>query len=68
MSSTRTVVAPISSPPKPVVHAPDDEVLDWDVFIEKTPARPGGVIDAEIQFTGRGRPIPVDQPGGETSP
>ncbi len=62
MSSTKRAVAPISSPPKPVVQTTDDEVLDWDVFIEKTPTRPGGLIDAEVQFTGRGRPTVIDQP------
>ena len=62
MSSTSTPVAPISSPPTPVVHSTDDEVLDWDVFVEKTPTRPGGLIDADVQFTGRGRPTVIDQP------
>ncbi len=38
------------------------ELLDWDFFIETTPMRPSGVVEADVEFVGRGRPIPLDDP------
>lgn len=38
------------------------EVLDWDFCIESPPARPSGIVEADAEFVGRGRPIPLDDP------
>ena len=44
---------------------PDDEtpeILDWDFCIEIKPQRPTGTVEADAEFVGRGRPIPLDDP------
>ena len=38
------------------------ELLDWDFCIETAPARRSGVVEADVEFVGRGRPIPLDDP------
>lgn len=38
------------------------ELLDWDFCIETPPTRPSGVVEADVEFVGRGRPIPLDDP------
>ena len=38
------------------------ELLDWDFCIESPPARPSGIVEADVEFLGRGRPIPLDDP------
>lgn len=38
------------------------ELLDWDFCIETLPKRPSGVVEADVEFVGRGRPIPLDDP------
>lgn len=38
------------------------ELLDWDFCIETAPPRPSGTVEADAEFVGRGRPIPLDDP------
>ena len=38
------------------------ELLDWDFCIESPPTRPTGIVEADVEFLGRGRPIPLDDP------
>ena len=38
------------------------ELLDWDFCIESPPSRPTGIVEADVEFLGRGRPIPLDDP------
>ena len=38
------------------------EILDWDFCIEIKPQRPTGTVEADAEFVGRGRPIPLDDP------
>ncbi len=38
------------------------ELLDWDFCIESPPTRPSGIVEADVEFLGRGRPIPLDNP------
>ncbi len=38
------------------------ELLDWDFCIETPPMRPSGDVEADVEFLGRGRPIPLDDP------
>ena len=38
------------------------EILDWDFCIEIKPQRPSGTVEADAEFVGRGRPIPLDDP------
>ena len=43
---------------------PDEspEILDWDFSIEIKPDRPSGTVEADAEFIGRGRPIPLNDP------
>ncbi len=43
---------------------PDEspEILDWDFSIEIKPERPSGTVEADAEFIGRGRPIPLNDP------
>lgn len=38
------------------------ELLDWDFCIENPPTRRSGVVEADVEFVGRGRPMPLDDP------
>ena len=38
------------------------EILDWDFCIEIKPQRPSGTVEADAEFVGRGRPIPLHDP------
>jgi hypothetical protein len=38
------------------------DLLDWDFCIERPTTRPSGVVEADVEFIGRGRPIPLDDP------
>ena len=38
------------------------EILDWDFCIEIKPRRHSGTVNADAEFVGRGRPIPLDDP------
>ena len=55
---------PQTKPHKSVTEIDSDvpELLDWDFCIEKPPTRPSGVVEADVEFVGRGRPIPLDDP------
>ena len=60
---------PIPNAPKttPNIGANDldnevSELLDWDFCIDTAPMRPSGVVEADVEFVGRGRPIPLDDP------
>ena len=55
---------PQTKPNKSVTEIDSDvpELLDWDFCIEKPPTRPSGVVEADVEFVGRGRPIPLDDP------
>ena len=55
---------PQTNPSKDVTSIDSDvpEVLDWDFCIETPPKRPSGIVEADVEFVGRGRPIPLDDP------
>ena len=42
-----------------------DDTLDWDVWIEAPPPRPTGTILVKLEFAGRGKPAPVEDPWAE---
>jgi hypothetical protein len=39
-----------------------DEMLDWDASIEKAPTRPSGTLIVTLEYAGRGKPTPVEDP------
>ena len=58
-----------STEKSPMSHGADSkpndetpEILDWDFCIEIKPQRPSGTVEADAEFVGRGRPIPLDDP------
>jgi hypothetical protein len=40
----------------------DEELLDWDVWVEPPPARRLGTVAAKFEYVGRAKPRPVDEP------
>ena len=40
----------------------EDDILNWDVAIVTPPPRPSGTIRVKLKYTGRSKPIPVDDP------
>lgn len=40
----------------------DPEVLDWDAGIETPPPRPMGTVLVKLEFQGRDKPVPVENP------
>jgi hypothetical protein len=39
-----------------------DELLDWDAAIEVAPTRPSGTLTVTLQYAGRGKPTPIEDP------
>ena len=39
-----------------------EQVLDWDFAIEAEPKRPKGTITVTLQFAGRDKPLPEEDP------
>jgi hypothetical protein len=44
------------------VSADSEDVLDWDVWLEAPPPRPGGTLSVRLEFAGREKLAPVDDP------
>jgi hypothetical protein len=44
---------------------PDGDHLNWDVCIERPPARPGGALTVQLRYEGRSKPLPVPDPSEE---
>jgi hypothetical protein len=40
----------------------DEDLLDWDVWVEPPPARRLGTVTAKFEYIGRAKPRPVDEP------
>lgn len=59
------IVTPPSRGPSPALVEP--EVLDWDAYLEHPPPRPHGVIQVQLVYGGRSRPIPVPGPARWTA-
>ena len=55
---------PDGQAPQPV-RSGENENLDWDAWIETSPARAKGTIQVQVVFVGRSRPIPVADPSAE---
>ena len=45
--------------------AGSEERLDWDVALVTPPARPHGTIRVTLEYKGRSKPIPTDDPWAE---
>jgi hypothetical protein len=39
-----------------------DDRLDWDAHIPTAPRRRSGLIEVQLDYRGRGRPAPIDNP------
>lgn len=46
----------------PVINEEDEDILDWDAYIEAPPPRRSGTIKVKLIYIGRGKPIPVEDP------
>ena len=40
----------------------EDQVLNWDFTIEPEPSRPERTIQVTLQFVGRDKPLPEENP------
>lgn len=41
---------------------PQDDLLNWDAWIEVAPKRPSRKLRVHIRNIGRGRPMPIEDP------
>lgn len=46
----------------PVINEEDEDILDWDAYIEAPPPRRSGTIKVRFKYIGRSKPIPIDDP------
>ena len=46
----------------PVINEEDEDILDWDAYIEAPPPRRSGTIKVKLIYIGRGKPIPGPGP------
>jgi len=44
---------------------PEEDVLDWDFYLENPPLKPTATIELEFEYGGRSQPIPVTDPWDE---
>lgn len=42
-----------------------EDVLDWDFYLENPPLKPAATIELEFEYGGRSKPIPVTDPWDE---
>lgn len=43
----------------------EEDVLDWDFYLENPPLKPVATIELEFEYRGRSKPIPVTDPWDE---
>ncbi len=43
----------------------EEDVLDWDFYLENPPLKPAATIELEFEYRGRSQPIPVTDPWDE---
>ncbi|MEG4442703.1 hypothetical protein QUB47_28040 [Microcoleus sp. AT9_B5] len=43
----------------------EEDVLDWDFYLENPPLKPAATIELEFEYGGRSQPIPVTDPWNE---
>jgi hypothetical protein len=43
----------------------EEDVLDWDFYLENPPLKPATTIELEFEYRGRSQPIPVTDPWDE---
>lgn len=43
----------------------EEDILNWDVAMVTPPPRPSGTIRVKLKYTGRSKPIPVEDPWAE---
>jgi hypothetical protein len=43
-------------------HLHEEDLLDWDAVIHTNPARPAGNLRVRLEYVGRSKPLPVDDP------
>ncbi|MEG4204056.1 hypothetical protein QUA20_09020 [Microcoleus sp. Pol7_A1] len=43
----------------------EEDVLDWDFYLENPPLKPAATIEFEFEYRGRSQPIPVTDPWDE---
>lgn len=43
----------------------EEDVLDWDFYLENPPLKPAATIELEFEYGGRSQPIPVTDPWDE---
>lgn len=43
----------------------EEDVLDWDFYLENPPLKPTATIELEFEYGGRSQPIPVTDPWDE---
>jgi hypothetical protein len=42
-----------------VIFEEEEDILDWDFYLENPPLKPTSTIELEFEYAGRSQPIPV---------
>ena len=51
--------------PLQLPQSPEEDILDWETAIEPAPSRPSGWIEVSLEFAGRSKPLPEEDPWAE---
>lgn len=43
----------------------EEDILNWDAAIGTPPPRPSGTLRVKLKYTGRSKPIPIEEPWAE---
>jgi hypothetical protein len=66
MADVKPERQPADNEPKPLYDGPspidEDEILNWDFYIENPPIREQGTIRVKLVYAGPAKPIPVESP------
>ena len=57
--------ADAQQPGLPFPSYEEEDILNWDVAMATPPPRPSGTIQVKLKYTGRSKPIPVEDPWAE---
>jgi hypothetical protein len=61
-----TIVGPPNAVPSRAPQVVESEqALDWETWLATPPPRPTGILLVHLVAHGRGRPIPVPEPGAD---
>lgn len=61
----KSLILPGDRKAAPAVISEEEDILDWDFYLENPPLKPTSTIELEFEYGGRSKPIPVVDPWDE---